>query len=354
MKNNNEKELVGVKEIARRANVSIATVDRVIHNRTGVSAKTKEKITAIIKELNYKPNLLARRLASRKTLELATLIPKVSEETDYWAVPLEGIIQAESEIKQYGVKVTKYFFDMYDKSSFAEQAALILKKKVDGVLLAPFFMEESKQFTRRCQELKIPFVFIDSDISDQGSLCYIGPDLYHSGRLAAHLASYLLDKDDKVLIVNKSKETEEDQPVLKEEEGFKAYFNHDAGSRIIKTDIRDTNYVSVERNITSILGKHPEIKMIFVTNSRVSKVAHVLEKNNIHDILLIGYDYLGDNIEYVKKGVIDFLICQKAQEQAYRGIRTLYQNLVFAVHVEREYYMPIDIITKENYAFYRN
>ncbi|WP_353136027.1 helix-turn-helix domain-containing protein, partial [Pseudopedobacter sp.] len=48
MKKKEEKELVGVKEIARRANVSIATVDRVLHNRVGVSPKTKAKINAII------------------------------------------------------------------------------------------------------------------------------------------------------------------------------------------------------------------------------------------------------------------------------------------------------------------
>jgi LacI family transcriptional regulator len=61
-------ELTGVKEIARRANVSIATVDRVLHNRKGVSKQTKEKILSIIEELNYEPNLLAQRLASRKIL----------------------------------------------------------------------------------------------------------------------------------------------------------------------------------------------------------------------------------------------------------------------------------------------
>ena len=46
-------ELTGVKEIARRANVSIATVDRVIHNRIGVSEKTKEKINKIKAHQQY-------------------------------------------------------------------------------------------------------------------------------------------------------------------------------------------------------------------------------------------------------------------------------------------------------------
>ena len=77
----------GVKEIARRANVSIGTVDRVLHNRTGVSKMTKHKILAIMKELDYQPNILARRLASKKVLRFASLIPAISSETEFWDAP---------------------------------------------------------------------------------------------------------------------------------------------------------------------------------------------------------------------------------------------------------------------------
>lgn len=349
-----EKKLVGVKEIARRANVSIATVDRVLHNRTGVSDSTKEKITAIIKELNYQPNLLARRLASGKTLHLVTLIPEVSEETDYWEVPLNGIIQAEGEIKPYNVKITKLFFDMNDKDSFVKQTETILKDKVDGVLLAPAFIEESITFTNTCQKLKIPFVFINSDIPNQKSLCYFGPNLYHSGYSAAHLVNYLVKKKDKILLVNISKDLESDHHILRKEEGFMEYFKKQQRKDVIKLNIRNSDYSSVKQSISDILKVHSDIKIIFVTNSRVSKVAEYLESINRNDILLIGYDFLKANTKYLKKGMIDFLICEKPQEQAYRGIRTLYQNLVFAVDIEKDYFMPIDIITKENYEFYRN
>src|SRR5690606_5783674 len=349
-----EKQLVGVKEIARRANVSIATVDRVLHNRVGVSEVTKQKITAIIKELNYQPNLLARRLASGKTLHLVTLIPEVSEETDYWEVPLNGVVQAEEEISPYNVKITKLFFDMNNKQSFVEQAELILKEKIDGVLLTPVFIDESIAFTNACQKLKIPFVFINSDIPNQKSLCYYGPNLYHSGYSSAHLINYLVGSDEKLLLVNISKAIESDHHILRKEEGFMAYFDDTKRKDIVKLNIRKTDYSSVKEHISECLEAHPTIKLIFVTNSRVSKVARYLESIKRSDIILIGYDFLKENTEYLKKGIIDFLICEKPQEQAYRGIRTLYQYLVFPVDIEKDYFMPIDIITKENYEFYRN
>ena len=348
-------EYYGVKEIARRAGVSIATVDRVIHNRTGVAEVTRTKINAIIKELDYQPNILASRLASRRIFHFATLIPEVSEETDFWKAPLSGIREAEREIKQYGVKVDKYFFDLNDKSSFVKQAALILKGKVDGVLVAPSFIEESTTFVETCRQRGIPYVFINSDIPNQDSLCYIGPDLFYSGYLGAHLTSYGAGTG-KVLVVNISREMDNHHHLLRKEEGFRAWFReHGKSNEIIKTDIRKTDYASVERNLSAILEEHADIKAVFVTNSRVSTVARYFEKfYRREDIILIGYDFLEKNISYLEKDVIDFLICQKPEEQGYRGIKALYQSQVLGQAVEKVHFMPIDIITRENYGVYKN
>lgn len=346
--------LNGVKEIARRANISLATVDRVIHNRGGVSKKTKEKIDLIIKELNYQPNILARRLASPKKIKLATLIPKVSEETDFWESPYQGILMAESEIRQYGVQIEKYFFDLNDKASFIIQSELILNAQYNGILIAPLFIEESIRFINILQERNIPFVFINSDIPDYNSLSYIGPDLYHSGYVVAHLVSYLIKESSKILIVNIAKEIENNHPLLRIEAGFRNYVIENKKSyNILHVDIKQTNYASVETSISNIIKKEGNVDVIFVTSSRVFAVANYLEKNGISkDTLLIGFDFLNENVKYLQKGTIDFLVCHKPKEQAYRGINILFQHLVSDVNIEKVNLMPIDIITKENARFY--
>lgn len=346
----------GVKEIARRANVSTGTVDRVINNRTGVSKTTKNKILAIMKDLDYQPNILARRLASKKVLRFVSLIPAVSTETEFWAAPIKGIEMAEAEIKQFGIVVDKYFYDQNDKQSFVKQTKSILKIAVDGILVAPIFIEESLAFSKLCNLKKIPQVFINSDIPNESRLSYIGPDLFQSGHLSAHMINYLVRKGDKILIVNISKEIDSYHHLMRKEEGFRAYFkDHKKKVRIIKTDITpDTDYASVSNRLTEVLSDQTDVKAIFVTNSRVFSVAQFLEKTNQEDIFLVGYDFLPQSIEYLKKEVIDFLICQKPQEQAYKGIMALYQSVVLNADIEATQYMPIDIITKENYKSYRN
>lgn len=352
MKKKENIELSGVKEIARRAGVSAATVDRVIHKRKGVSGKTRDKINAIIAELNYQPNLHAQRLASRKVIHIATLIPQSSDETSFWVGPLKGIEDAEAEVMQFSVKVHKHFYDQDNRKSFVKQAKAILKMKPDGILLAPSFMEESVEFIAACDKLGIPYVFMDSDIPGHNNLCYIGPDLYQSGFLAAHLTSYLLHDNDKVLIVNISKEIDTDHHLLRKEEGFRAYYKeHGQEHIIIKRDIHRLDHASIETGISKELQRHKDIRVIFVTNSRVSAVAGYIQRLQ-QKVILIGYDFLKENIDYLHDRTIDFLICQKPLQQAYKGVMALYQHIAFASPVEKINYMPIDIITKENFTSY--
>ncbi|SFB82126.1 LacI family transcriptional regulator [Parapedobacter composti] len=347
-------ELSGVKEIARRANVSIATVDRVIHNRKGVSEATRQKISEIIAEMGFQPNILASRLASKKVNHFAVLIPK-SSETDYWESPVKGIERAHQEIKQYGIVLDKYFYDLNDKKSFTKAANLLLQKQCDGVLVAPSFIREATDFTSYCQAKNIPYVFINSDIPGRDSLCYIGPHLYKSGYQAGQLISFGL-KAGNVLIVNISREIDSYHHLLRKEDGFRAYFNDNKGGQIelAKIDIRDTDQQSIEETLDAIIAELQGVDALFVTNSRVRSVASYLVKRKLEHKILIGYDFLQENVKYLKQGVIDFLIGQKPEEQGYLGLMTLFQHIVMGGEMAQVNYMPIDIITKENYEFYKN
>ncbi|GEP96897.1 LacI family DNA-binding transcriptional regulator [Chitinophaga cymbidii] len=349
-KKNNQ--LSGIKEIARRANVSIATVDRVIHDRTGIAKGTKERILKIIKELNYQPNIHARRLALAKQFRIATLIPVRSKETSFWEGPLKGIEMASAEISQYGVVVEKFFYDQESVTSFQQQSQALLKTKPDGLLFAPSFMEESVVFVQKCIKQHIPYVLMDSDLPVEGSLAYIGPNQQASGHLSAHLISYLIEKNDSILIVNISKELDDQHHLLKKEEGFRNYFRtHRWDNQILKININKTDPKSIEKGLANMFKEHGNIGVVFVTNSRVSNVAAFVEKLD-RKVILIGYDFVNENIEYIEKGVIDFLICQKPLEQAYKGVMAVYQHLAISSPVQKVTFMPIDIITRENYRFY--
>ena len=71
-----QKKKATIKDVAQAANISIGTVDRVMHNRGGVSKKTEEKIKRIAAELNYTPSTIAQALVSQKNnIKIAVIYP---------------------------------------------------------------------------------------------------------------------------------------------------------------------------------------------------------------------------------------------------------------------------------------
>ncbi len=67
--------MASIKDVAKRAQVGPATVSRVLNNTGYVSVETRKRVEMAIKELNYKPNELARNLFRKKAGIIAILVP---------------------------------------------------------------------------------------------------------------------------------------------------------------------------------------------------------------------------------------------------------------------------------------
>ena len=341
-------------DIARLAQVSPGTVDRVIHNRGEVSDRTREKITNIIEELNYQPDILAKSLATRKVLNLVLLMPVSANENDFWFAPLKGVDKAISEIEHYGIRIKKYFFDQFDVEAFLEESQKIVTEKPDGVLFAPVFGKESLEFVRQLKEQSTPVVLINSNLEDTSDTCFIGQDSMQSGYLAAKLLTYGLEEEGHILVLNISSRKDNYNHILLRERGFRKYFaQHFKSEYLLST-------IELIQSAESVLDRKLDgefdgnnIISVFVSNSRVFQVANYLKIRNITNVRLIGYDLLPKNVDYLNDGTIDFLISQRPEEQGYLGIITLFNKIFLNKEVKREQYIPIDIIVKENIDYYK-
>ncbi|MBP0961901.1 MAG: LacI family DNA-binding transcriptional regulator, partial [Oscillospiraceae bacterium] len=78
-----------IKDVAKHAGVSVATISRVLNNSSVVAPETAEKVNRAIKELNYKPNFLGRNLRKRETNVILALVP--STEQTYYSEILHGM-----------------------------------------------------------------------------------------------------------------------------------------------------------------------------------------------------------------------------------------------------------------------
>ncbi len=346
------KRQVSIKDIAARAGVSIGTVDRVLHNRGEVSDETREKIRKIIKEVDYQPNIMASTLASKKQVLFCTLLPTPLSREGYWTKPVVGIKKRMAELKQYGIALEPLTFRQDDPRDFDEQAARLLELKPDGVVLAPFFFKEANRFIEQLKEDRIPFVFIDSNIPDQGQLAYIGQNSFQCGMLSARLLSWLTPEKGLLMVLHYAREMEHQNHLLQREKGFYEWFSQNQPEREVKTfELSISNPDDCEKRLTSLCTEyHPS--GIFVTSSKVYLAARALAGLVKQNIRLIGHDLLPENRKFLTERVVDFLICQRPEEQGYNAIDTLFQAIVRKVPVRDHLFAPIDIITPENLEFY--
>ncbi|MGV3541193.1 MAG: LacI family DNA-binding transcriptional regulator [Rufibacter sp.] len=351
-----KKSIVRIKDIAEKAQVSRGTVDRVLHNRGRVAEDVRQQVLQIVAEMNYEPNLIARTLKSNRTYTFVALIPD-PEVDAYWEAPKSGIEKAEAELSQYGVVVEQLIFDPYCVDSFLEQAKEVSKFSPDGVIVAPIYHKEVLSFFKEWQKQEIPYVLFNTQIPDASALSYIGQDSYQSGLLAAKLLHYGISGPATVLVAHVGEDISNSAHLLEKEKGFRDYFLKNGLEdqfEVVQQTFDDPKHATFVHQILELKEKSPNLKGVFVTNSKAYELAFYLEKFSWGSLKLIGYDLLPQNLDYLDKEVINFLINQNPFGQGYWGIHQLTDSLVFKKDTPPIKYLPLDIITKENLRFYLN
>lgn len=360
-----DKNAVRIKDIAAKANVSVGTVDRVLHNRGRVSEEVRQKVLTMMQELNYEPNMIARTLGSNRTYQLAALQPDHTLDP-YWQAPWDGIEKAARELKQYGINLTSYPYSLTEVGSFLAQAEAATLARPDGILIAPLFYRESLAFFARWQQQGIPFVLFNTYIAELPALSYVGQDSYQSGYLAGKLVQVGQPQPSTFLIAHIAEDLTNSLHITQKERGFRDYFAQLAAAQevlppeerarnpytILSVELPNPAEPSFARQLNRLLDEEPQLRGIFVSTSKAYEIAPYLQAYRRKEIRLVGYDLLERNIHFLREGVIDFLINQNPKKQGYRGIYALADLLVFKKEVAPLKYLPLDIITRENLQYY--
>lgn len=346
---------ITIKDIARMAGVSAGTVDRVIHNRGRVSEEALQKVVSVLDQIDYKPNLIARTLGSKRNYRIAVLVPDPDQDP-YWALCGRGIKQAETEWGQYGVTVEPFFFDLFDRNSYTSAADRANEVEPDGLLIAPIFYHEALPYFDVYARGSIPYVLFNTNIPEAHPLSFIGQDLYQSGRVGAELM-YLGERGGGTFaVLHIYEDLHNSIHLLEKERGFRDFFQRKNGhEHSIKTyDLSNHDEVAAEEKILSLLDS-PTLSGIFASTSSGTYIAaSILEKHGKNGIRLIGYDMLDQNLEFMRSGIIDFLINQNPKHQAFLGISHLANHLLFRKDTPSLSLFPLEVITPQNLDSYLN
>lgn len=339
---------ITIKEIAKNANVSIGTVDRVLHNRGRVAEATKNKILEIAKKGNYSSNVYARSLKLNKLYKIGTIIP---EDISYWQKQMEGISMGIKEQESLGFTLKKYSDQGADRISVSKMHT-ILKDNPDGLILTPNMLSDDGEALKILTDSKIPYVFVDSNVNNSNCLAFIGQDSFQSGLLSGSLLDRGFGDPFELYIVTNHIKDLSNKTIRSRIEGLESYF---ANNQHRPNDIHHVNFERDNIDVEQFVNKfstHDSIIHLFVPSSRSyvlgEKIAPLKEQLKLR---FVGYDLIEKNVVLMNQGVIDFLIHQKPKSQGYLAVQTLFKHLILKADITENQYMPIEIIKKENLIY---
>ena len=154
-----EKQAVTIYTVAREARVSMATVSRVVNGNPNVKPATRQKVLDVIKRLNYRPNAVARGLASKRTTTVGVVIPSITN--PYFAELALGIDDIASMYK-YNIILAN---SDYDDDKILKVVRNLLAKQVDGIIFMGYDLSEELQ--AEFKSSNTPVVVAGSVVNDK-------------------------------------------------------------------------------------------------------------------------------------------------------------------------------------------
>ncbi len=339
-------KVITIEDVAKKAGVGRGTVDRVLHNRGRISAETREKVLRCIEELNYKPNKAARMLARKGNYRIAVTFH--NEEKEFWDQIQKGVDKAAEEYKVLGVTVDDYILPQIDIEAQLNIIRHVIDSKYDGLAIVPYDSERITEALKEAMEKGIEVVTFNNQDRNL-NCCYIGHDGFQSGRTAGKMMSLIAKNNCRYAIV--SAHSSIMNQIDERSEGF---------LEVINQNRKDMQFLGVlnfpedcEEVYTKIRGifskKNQEIDAVYVTTAIAGTVAKAIEDENLNQkVIFIGHDLTETNIAYMKKGVIDILIGQEPERQAYAAIDKICKKLLTDEEIGENEYTKISIVVTEN------
>lgn len=316
-----------IKDVAKEAGLSIATVSRVLNSSGRVSEKNEFAVRDAVEKLNYKPNLLARGLASKHSNIIGLIIPNI---LNPFFTELAEII--DEITSKFGYKIL-IFNSKNSKEKDREHIETLISYNVSGIIVFSSGVNTITDFKD-----KLPIVCIDR--YNEG-FPVVSCDNYEGGRKAAEI--FLRNNCKNIAYIKGSKTL---NTTIDRENGFldslkgkdikyhcyEGVYTYDSGTKIAK-EIFESN-----KKIDGIFCFDDILAM------SVLKIAQEYSVDIPKDVKLIGFDNIYINKYSIKKLTT---ISQPKREMCEKSIEILMKLIENKNIRKQKYVLPVTVIKGE-------
>lgn len=174
-------ENITLKQLASKLGLSVATVSRALNDSHEISIKTKKKVHALAKELNYHPNPFASSLRKHKSKTIALIIPEISN--NFFSQIIKGV-EMVSKDKGYHVIICG------SNENYEKEESIIthlIGGRVDGILLSASSETGSAAHLKEIIDRNIPLILFDRVLKDLPVKSVVSNDYENSFNATKHL-----------------------------------------------------------------------------------------------------------------------------------------------------------------------
>ena len=324
---------ITIKDVAREAGVSIATVSRFLNNAS-LKKENRQRIEKAVKELNYQPLLYARRLAGGKLDTFGLIIPGY-EGIFYSFYALEIIREVAFSLGTNGIDLHLNIF--WNKDNFKTSL-------IDGVIMADI-IGNLKQLKRLIKE-DVPLVVINCQIEEVDVNCvavnnfkgaYEATEflVHHGHKRVAHLAGDLRV-----------------QCAQERLEGYKSALEKNRVA-LVKDYIKDTNFSRKEAwtKLEELFSsKNPPTAVFCCSDEIASEVLNFAEEKRIEvpkDLSIIGFD---DNPNCLYGNLMLTTVRQPLKAMVHQAVKILKEN-VESKKPTRKIILDTELIIRDTVSF---
>ena len=360
-----ESSRVTLEMIAESLGISRGTVDRAIHNRGRINEKTRREVIEKARELGYGAGKVSSLLSLRKRIQAAIILPS---QPDYFFQPvLQGAVDAAKNLQDPVIELELFQTGREGGRQGGTQEKEIIQKlpeEIEALILLPRSMDEPKRAvdlwkSQDSKESPHRVVTVNSDLPDSSRDCFVGQDLYHSGRIAGELLAKMVRFGKGAVLPITGKQNLFGH--VERIRGFLDYMqSHDPGRSILPTeeclDDEEQAEAIVQSKMSSLTGHKtvlgsPLAAIFCATGSACIGAARALEKLTFaggEKPVLIGYDRSEELLKYLKSSIIDALVSQDPYAQGAEAVKILHRICQGEAAPEGKLvFTPTEIVLKE-------
>lgn len=329
-----------IKDIAKLANTSRGTVDRVIHKRGKVNKELTDKILAIIDKYGYEPNVAARSLSlstEDKKVKIGALIGSINHA--FFTSIIEGIKSAKAKYLGAETELILKEVKLFDYQAIELTLKEFEKDKVNLIILGVVLNNE---LLEKINEMNIPIIALNIDVDSKNKICFIGCDYDNSGRLAANVANLILKNKSRISLVigslTHAGQVERLNGFIKVLDG-----NHKVVSVVENYDNDEISYVK-----TKEILEDEKIDLIYFLGAGIDGGLKAIKESDKNHIKVLTVDQSEYTISSLQDGSVTASIVQHPYTQGLKSIEYAYAYLIKNKAIPKRKIIENSIYLKES------